>query len=253
MTAEDLRTFFDGMMPYTTPSRRHCGRDAGRVKTARSSSRRAMAMPISTRKPVIADQTLFRPGSVSSFLPGPRLCSWSSRVNSISTRTVNTYLDFKVPRSVRAANHAPQHHDAHLRLRRERERTLPAEAANSTYALDWPVSPEAHAQSHLFLRARSSPTPTTRPRSRATSCSACPAKSFSTAYVGQSHLQAAQDEQLHLRAASAEGGLDNMAKGYKQASDPKPQPYEIVEAAPAGSLASTATDMAFHDGAPQRR
>jgi CubicO group peptidase (beta-lactamase class C family) len=38
--------------------------------------------------------------------------------------------------------------------------------------------------------------------------------------------------------------LDNMAKGYKQASDGKPQPYEIVEASPAGALASTATDMA---------
>jgi hypothetical protein len=35
-----------------------------------------------------------------------------------------------------------------------------------------------------------------------------------------------------------------MAKGYKQASDGKPQPYEIVEASPAGALASTATDMA---------
>jgi hypothetical protein len=32
--------------------------------------------------------------------------------------------------------------------------------------------------------------------------------------------------------------------GYRQASDPTPQPYEIVEAAPAGALASTSTDMA---------
>jgi hypothetical protein len=35
-----------------------------------------------------------------------------------------------------------------------------------------------------------------------------------------------------------------MAKGYKQASDGKSVPFEIVEAAPAGALSSTATDMA---------
>jgi hypothetical protein len=38
--------------------------------------------------------------------------------------------------------------------------------------------------------------------------------------------------------------MKNMATGYKQASIPIPQPYEIVEASPAGALASTATDMA---------
>ncbi len=51
-------------------------------------------------------------------------------------------------------------------------------------------------------------------------------------------------EHSSFRQPASPALMKAMATGYKQASDPTPVPYEVVEAAPAGSLESTATDMA---------
>src|SRR5579871_6371267 len=98
MTAEDLRTFFDGMMPYAIHRDDIAGATLAVVKDGQIVFAQGYGYAdLKTRKPVIADQTLFRPGSVS------KLFTWTAVMQLVEQgkldldKDVNTYLDFKVP------------------------------------------------------------------------------------------------------------------------------------------------------------
>ena len=64
----------------------------------------------------MADETLFRPGSVS------KLFTWTSVMQLVEQgkldldRDVNAYLDFKMPEKFGQADYLAQHHDAQRRL-----------------------------------------------------------------------------------------------------------------------------------------
>ncbi|HEX4294109.1 MAG TPA: serine hydrolase, partial [Rhizomicrobium sp.] len=98
LTAEDLHGFLDGMIPYAL----HRGDIAGATVAVVKDGHLLFAQgygyaDLKTGRPVVADETLFRPGSVS------KLFTWTSVMQLVEEgkldldRDVNDYLDFKVP------------------------------------------------------------------------------------------------------------------------------------------------------------
>lgn len=98
LTAEDAKTFFDSLMPYAMQR----GDIAGGVIVLVKDGQLLLAQgygyaDVATRKPVVADQTLFRPGSVS------KTFTWTAVMQQVGAgkinldADVNQYLDFKIP------------------------------------------------------------------------------------------------------------------------------------------------------------
>ena len=98
MTPEDLSAFFDGIMPYAI----HRDGVAGAVIVVVRGDRMLFAKgygyaDLAKRAPVVADSTMFRPGSVS------KLFTWTSVMQLVQAgkinldADVNNYLDFKIP------------------------------------------------------------------------------------------------------------------------------------------------------------
>ncbi len=98
MTAQDVQTFFDSLVPYAM----HRGDIAGGVIVVVKDGQILFAKgygyaDIAKREPEIADQTLFRPGSVS------KTFTWTAVMQLVQAgkinldADVNDYLDFKIP------------------------------------------------------------------------------------------------------------------------------------------------------------
>src|SRR6185437_13942597 len=98
MTAQDVQTFFDGLVPYAI----HRGDIAGGVIVVVKDGQPLFAKgygyaDVANHKPVIADQTLFRPGSIS------KTFTWTAVMQLVGAgkidldKDVNAYLDFRIP------------------------------------------------------------------------------------------------------------------------------------------------------------
>ncbi|HEX4860445.1 MAG TPA: serine hydrolase domain-containing protein, partial [Rhizomicrobium sp.] len=240
LTAEDLHGFLDGMIPYAL----HRGDIAGATIAVVKDGHLLFAQgygyaDIKTMRPVVADETLFRPGSVS------KLFTWTSVMQLVEQgkldldRDVNDYLDFKVPekfgkpitlRNIMThtsgfeetlselflAKPEQQYPLREYLIRHMPQRIFPPGkvVAYSNYATTMAgyivqrVSGEpfdAYVEHHIF------------------------------APLGMTHSTFSQP--LPAKFAG------DMAKGYKVASAPA-GPYELVGLAPAGSLAASGGDMA---------
>ena len=241
LNATDLGAFFDGMVPYAIDRANIAGVTIAVVKDGQVIYTHGYGFAdVQKRTPVIPDKTLFRPGSIS------KLFTWTSVMQLVEQHKldldtdVNTYLDFKVPEKFgkpitlrNIMTHSSGFEETITDLfvnkpnelyplrdyliKRMPERIFPPGkvVAYSNYAtalagyIVQRVSGEPfeqYVQNHIFT----------------------PLKMNSSTFV-----------QPLPKAL-----VPNMASGYKLASDDKAIPYELVEAAPAGALASTATDMA---------
>lgn len=98
LTAQDAQIFFDGLVPYAM----HRGDIAGGVIVVVKDGQILFAQgygyaDVAKRKPVVADQTLFRPGSVS------KTFTWTAVMQLVQAgkvklnADVNDYLDFRIP------------------------------------------------------------------------------------------------------------------------------------------------------------
>ena len=98
LTEQDLRTYFDGLIPYAL----HRADMPGAVVTVVKDGHVLFAQgygyaDVKTKKPMVVDQSLVRPGSVS------KLFTWTSVMQLVGEhkldldRNINDYLDFKFP------------------------------------------------------------------------------------------------------------------------------------------------------------
>jgi CubicO group peptidase (beta-lactamase class C family) len=241
LTATDVHAFLDGLVPYAI----HRGDVAGATIVVVKDQHILFAQgygfaDLKTRAPVIADKTLFRPGSVS------KLFTWTAVMQLVEQgrldldKDVNTYLDFKVPekfgRPITLRNIM-----THTAGFEEVVSDTLIEKADKLYPLhDYLVK---HMPERIF------------PPGKVVAYS-----NYATAMAGYivqrvsgERYEQYIDDHIFKPLGMTNSTffqlpplalLKNVATGYKQASDGKPIPYEIVEPAPAGSLASTATDMA---------
>ncbi|MEO8809930.1 MAG: serine hydrolase domain-containing protein, partial [Rhodanobacter sp.] len=241
LTAQDAQQFFDSLVPYTM----HRGDIAGGVIVVVKDGQVLFAKgygyaDVATRKPVIADQTLFRVGSVS------KTFTWTSVMQLVGQGKidlnvdVNQYLDFKIPPKFgkpitmlalltmtpgfedTARDELLSHPKQLFPLAEYVKNHVPARifppgeiGAYSNYGaalagyIVQRVSGEPfdnYVENHIF-----------KP-------------------LGMSHSTFAQP----LPAALA----PDLSLGYHSASDPATVPFEAVEVSPAGAMTSSGTDMA---------
>jgi len=241
MTAEDLHAFFDGMVPYAL----HAGDIAGATFAIVKDGQIIFAQgygyaDIKTKKPVVADQTLFRPGSVS------KLFTWTSVMQLVEQHKldldadVNTYLDFKIPEAFGKP----------ITLRNIMTHTAGFEETLSELFLQKPDQQYPigeYLQRHMPKRIFP-PGKVVAYSNYATTLAGYIVQRVSgedfNDYVANHIFKPLGMNNSTFKQLPPPALLKNLATGYKQASDPTPVPFEVVEAAPAGSLSSTATDMA---------
>jgi CubicO group peptidase (beta-lactamase class C family) len=241
LSAQDADVFFDGMIPYALAH----GNIAGAVFVVVKDGKILFAKgygysDVAKRKPVIADETMFRPGSVS------KLLTWTAVMQQVQAGKlnldvdVNTYLDFKIPEKFgkpitlrNIMTHTPGFeegiHDAFVKnakdlyplgdymKKRMPDRIYPPGqvVAYSNYGASLAgyivqrVSGEQYADyiaNHIL-----------KP-------------------LGMNHSTFQQPLPASLAPF--------MSNGYTKASAEKPTPFESIETAPAGAMSATGTDMA---------
>jgi CubicO group peptidase (beta-lactamase class C family) len=241
LTAADLHTFFDGMVPYAIHRDDIAGATFAVVKDGKIIFAQGYGYAdIKSKKPVIADQTLFRPGSVS------KLFTWTAVMQLVEEgkldldTDVNKYLDFKVPQAFGKP----------ITLRNIMTHTSGFEETVSELFLQ-KASQQFPIRDYLI---RHMPTRIFPPgkvvaySNYATTLAGYIVQRTSGEpfdnYIAKHIFKPLGMKNSTFKQLPPPDLLKNVASGYKQASDGKAQPYEIVEAAPAGALASTATDMA---------
>ena len=241
LTEEDLHTFFDGMIPYALHNADIAGVTFSVVKDGKIIFAQGYGYAdLKTKKPVIADQTLFRPGSIS------KLFTWTAVMQLVEQHKldldadVNTYLDFKIPEAFGKP----------ITLRDIMTHTAGFEETVSELFLQKPEQQfpiGEYLQKHMPKRIFP-PGKVVAYSNYATTLAGYIVQRVSgeefTDYIANHIFKPLGMKNSTFKQLPPPALLKNMATGYKQASDPKPTPYEIVEAAPAGALASTATDMA---------
>jgi CubicO group peptidase (beta-lactamase class C family) len=96
--AQDLRTFFDGLVPYMLKRNDIAGGVVAVVKDGKLVFAQGYGYAdVAKRTPVVADKTLFRIGSIS------KLFTWTAVMQQVAAgkidldADVNKYLDFKIP------------------------------------------------------------------------------------------------------------------------------------------------------------
>jgi CubicO group peptidase (beta-lactamase class C family) len=252
LTADDLHSFLDGLVPYALQRGDIAGGTVAVVKGGQLIFAQGYGYAdLKSKKPVVADRTLFRPGSVS------KLFTWTAVMQLVEQgkldldRDVNTYLDFKIPDKFGAP----------ITLRNIMTHSSGFEESVTDTFVEKPEQ-QYPLRDYLIKRmpARIFPPGKVVAYSNyATTIAGYIVQRVSGEkfedYIanhifkplGMNHASFAQPLPPALQA--------DMATGYKQASDPTPVPFEVVQASPAGALSATATDMAkfmiahLHDGA----
>ncbi|HZT03649.1 MAG TPA: serine hydrolase domain-containing protein [Steroidobacteraceae bacterium] len=241
LTSADVAAFMDGIVPYAIQSGDIAGATVSVVADGQIIFAKGYGFAdMKTRRPVSADRTLFRPGSVS------KTFTWTAVMQLVQAgkldldRDVNDYLDFKIPEKFgkpitlrNLMTHTPGWEDTiagafvqspkdFIPYRDYLIRHLPAQifppgkvVAYSNYG--------AMLAGYIIQRV-----------------SGEPYDEYIARHIFQPLGMTRSTFDQPLPATLAE----DMSQGYVKASDDKPVPFEDIEIAPAGSLSSTAVDMA---------
>ena len=240
LTAEDLSPFFDGMVPYMLARGDIAGGAIVVVKGGEVLFAQGYGYAdLEHHTPVSTATTLFRIGSVS------KLFTWTAVMQQVEQhkldldRDINTYLDFKIPPRFgkpitlrELMTHSAGFEDTTQDL-------LPATPAG----VDLGQYLKAHIPARIF------------PPGKIVAYS-----NYSAGLAGYIVERVAGEPldeyiQQHILAPLAMNHstftqplpanlAPLLAKGYVTASDGKPQPFELVNPAPAGAMTASALDMA---------
>ena len=240
LTATDLEAWLDGFMPYALEQTDVAGSVVVVVKDGQVLLQKGYGFSdLGKRTPVDPERTLFRPGSVS------KLFTWTAVMQLVEQgrldldTDVNAYLDFKIPpyegQPVTLRNIMT--HTAGM------EEVIRGLIAND----EKEILPLAATLKHWVPEREYAPGSTPAYSNYATAVAGYIVERTSGlafdqyieqnifAPLGMQYSSFSQPLQSNLMAMTS--------KGYKSASDGKEQPYEYINLAPAGSLASPGTDM----------
>jgi CubicO group peptidase (beta-lactamase class C family) len=100
LTKADLETFLDGLLPAQLQSRDIAGAVVAVVKDGQVLLAKGYGYAdFAAKKPVVADQTLFRPGSISKVFTATAVLQLVEQGKLDLDRDVNDYLDFAIPKT----------------------------------------------------------------------------------------------------------------------------------------------------------
>ena len=239
ITAEDLGAFLDGIMPQQLAREDIAGAVISVVKDGKVVFAKGYGYAdVEKRVPVTADNTLFRPGSIS------KLFTWTSVMQLVEQgkldldRDVNEYLDYKIPATYpqpitlrNVMTHTPGFEETVQEL-------FVADAKDLTSLKTYLP---AHLPERIFPPGTTpaySNYATTMAGYIVQRVSGQPFEEYVEQHIlnplGMAHSTFRQPLPKDLEAL--------MSKGYDVASQP-PKKFEFVEAFPAGSSSVTAMDM----------
>jgi CubicO group peptidase (beta-lactamase class C family) len=236
----DLEPWLDGLIPYAIERGDVAGAVVAVVKNGEVIFAKGYGFAdVEKHKPVDAERTMFRPGSIS------KLFTWTAVMQLVEQgkvdldHDVNEYLDFKIPPRA----------DGPITLRNILTHTPGFEEQIKALIVSDPkqlVPLKVYAEQKTPVRIfKAGSTPAY--------------SNYATALAGyivervsgqpfddylDTHLfKPLEMSHATFRQPLPEAFEADMSKGYALASQP-PKPYEIVTAAPAGSLAASGVDMA---------
>ncbi|GHC08741.1 serine hydrolase domain-containing protein [Thermomonas carbonis] len=240
LNAADLEAWLDGLVPYVLEQADVAGSVVVVVKDGQVLLEKGYGYAdLAAKTPVDPQGTLFRPGSVS------KLFTWTAVMQLVEQgkldldKDVNTYIDFKIP-DYQGKPVTLRNIMTHTTGMEEQIRWLIATDPNAVAPLD-------AALKHWVPERIFAPGGTPAYSNYATAVAGYIVQRVSgepfDAYIkrhifdplGMQHSSFSQPLQPAL--------LAQMSKGYITASDGKPQPYELINMAPAGSLAASGADM----------
>jgi CubicO group peptidase (beta-lactamase class C family) len=240
LTAQDLDAFFGGMMNYAIRRDDIAGAVLVVVKDGKVIFQHGYGYAdLAKRTPVIPDLTMFRPGSTS------KLFTWTAVMQQVQAgkidldADVNQYLDFKInePLGKITMRNLMTHTPGWEEVARD---TL-VEKVSDLYPL------------HDYLVKRQPP----QIYKPGTTIAYSNYGAALAGYIVQRVSGIPYDDYIARHIFTPLGMLHStfvqplpanlapgMAQGYRQASNDKPIPFELVEPMPAGAAAATGADMA---------
>jgi len=241
LTAQDAETFYDGLIPYALAR----GNMAGGVFVVVKDGQILFAKgygysDVAKRSPVIPDQTMFRPGSVS------KTFTWTAVMQLVQAgkidldRDVNDYLDFKIPpkfgKPITMRNlmtHTAGFEDGFDKsFVKKADQLIPLRDYMMNY-MPARIEPPGKVVAYSNYGASLAGYIVQR----------LSGESFADYIADHIYKPLGMTHSTMLQPLPA-NLAPFMAKGYVQASDEKPVPFEFVETAPAGAMSASGTDMA---------
>lgn len=240
LTAEDLSTFFEGLVPFALQRGDMAGGVISVVKDGKLLFARGYGhADLETRQAPSPQLTLFRPGSIS------KLFTWTAVMQQVEQgrldldKDVNAYLDFTLPardgKPITLRNiltHTPGFEDTGRDL-------FPA----TPDGVDLEKYLKTHVPARIFAPGQIV----------AYSNYGCGLAGYIVQRVSgepfDAYVKKHIFDPLDMRHSSFAQPLPAdlaplMAKGYHSVSDGKPGAFETVDPAPAGAMSGSATDMA---------
>jgi CubicO group peptidase (beta-lactamase class C family) len=241
LTSADVAAFLDGIVPYAIQSGDIAGATVAVVANGQILFTRGYGFSdAKARTPVVPDQTLFRPGSVS------KTFTWTAVMQLVQAgkldldRDVNDYLDFRIPEKFgkpitlrNLMTHTPGWEDTISGAFVPSASDLVPYHEYLVKHLPAQIFPPGKVVAYSNYGAMLAGYIVQR-------VSGEPFDEYIARHIFQPLAMTHSTFDQPLPPAMAK----NMSKGYNRASDDKPVPFEDIEIAPAGSLTSTAVDMA---------
>ena len=240
LTAADVETFLDGFVPLQLEQDDIAGATIAIVKDGQVLFAKGYGYAdVEKKQPVVADQTLFRPGSISKLFTWTAVMQLAEQGKLDLDKDVNTYLDFKIPEAFGKP----------VTLKNILTHTPGFEEVIKDLFIDpsKPFSLGQYEKTHIPRRIFPPGTV-----SAYSNYGAGLAGYIVERVSGKPFNQYIADnifKPLGMTHSTFDQPLPNslaaqMSKGYRIASAP-PKPFEGVGPGPAGSLTSSATDMAM--------
>ena len=239
LTATDVETFLDGFVPLQLEQDDIAGATIAIVKDGKLLFAKGYGYAnVEKKQPVVVDATLFRPGSVSKLFTWTAVMQLAEQRKVDLDRDVNAYLDFKIPEAFGKP----------ITLKNLITHTPGFEEVIKDLFVDSskPVNLGQYLKTHIPRRIY--PPGTVSAYSNYGAALA----GYIVERVSGRPFNQYVDENIFKPLGMTHSSFDQplpkplaaqLSNGYRSASD-SPKPFEAVGPAPAGSLSSTATDMA---------
>mgnify|MGYP002397383992 FL=1 len=238
MTTEDLSAFLDGIIPQQLERENIAGATVSVVKDGKVLFAKGYGYSdVAAKAPVSPEKTLFRPGSVSKLFTWTAVMQLHEQGKLDLDRDVNEYIDFKIPDAFGkpiTTRHLLSHTPGFEEQIKDLFSTQPTTDLGGYL--------KTHVPTRIF------PPGTTPAYSNYGTALAgyvverISGKPFND-YVDENIFKPLGMANSTFAQPLPDNLAPNMSKGYRLASD-DPLEFEMVSAFPAGSMSSSATDMA---------
>src|SRR5829696_5537151 len=239
MTAADVEAFLDGLIPLQIKHDDIAGATISIVKDGKLLFAKGYGYAdVEKKKPVSAQETLFRPGSVSKLFTWTAVMQLFEQGKLDLDRDVNDYLDYKIPDAFGrpiTLKHILTHTPGFEEQVKDLFRTDSSKLNLGEYL-------KTHIPARIYP-------PGTVPAysNYATAVAGYIVERVSgrpfADYVAENILKPLNMTHSTFVQPLPSNLAPLMSNGYRLGSD-APQPFEVVNPFPAGSLSSSATDMA---------